>query len=168
MFLRNLWEISRILQLYNSDIFFPHIDLQHHESATLCSPVTTPVQLNFPGIHLPRYTYRVYPPGAPVYPVATPWYSSVECVCVIFFTIFSLFAARRVSQGYSILHILVDFTIHTSCTLDHGSQPKRVCTHSNIDILKYCLFVEVASGGRVYELVHVRTSIQIAVQRCRT
>ena len=88
------------------------------------------------------------------------------CVCY-FFTIFSLFAARRVSQGYSILHILVDFTIHTRPVVHSIMDPsQRECVH--IDILKYCLFVEVASGGRVYELVHVRTSIQIAVQRCRT
>ena len=165
MFLRNLWEISRILQLYNSDIFFPHIDLQHHESATLCSPVTTPVQLNFPGIHLPRYTYRVYPPGAPVYPVATPWYSSVECVCVIFllFSLYLLLGEFLKATVFFTFQSILPYTPVVHSIMDPS---QRECVH--IDILKYCLFVEVASGGRVYELVHVRTSIQIAVQRCRT
>ena len=47
---------------------------------------------------------------------------------------------------------------HASCT--HSiMDPSQSAECVHIDILKYCLFVEVASGGRVYELVHVRTSI---------
>ena len=60
---------------------------------------------------------------------------------------------------YSILPYIFYHTIAVVQLIMDPSQSE--CVH--IDILKYCLFVEVASGGRVYELVHVRTSIWIAV-----
>ena len=107
MFLRNLLEISRIFQLYNSDIFFPHIDLQHHESATLCSPVAShdPSIANFPWYTFTWLYIPCLPAGCTCIPSRDPSLAaSSVCVCFLLFSLYLLlgeFSRLQYSSHFS-------------------------------------------------------------------